>query len=71
MQRTNRLDRSAAKLRNNDDRRTTPLKEILQLLKQKKYKIPASIEYEYDTPQGSDELTEIKKCVDFCRKALA
>mgnify|MGYP000523303020 CR=1 FL=1 len=49
----------------------TPLKEILQLLKQKKYKIPASIEYEYDTPQGSDELTEIKKCVDFCKKALA
>lgn len=49
----------------------TPLKEILQLLKKKKYKIPASIEYEYDTPQGSDELTEIKKCVEYCKKALA
>jgi sugar phosphate isomerase/epimerase len=49
----------------------TPLKEVLQLLKAKKYKIPASIEYEYDTPQGSDELTEIKKCVEFCKKALA
>lgn len=49
----------------------TPLKEILQLLKKKKYKIPASIEYEYDTPTGSDELTEIKKCVEFCKKALA
>jgi sugar phosphate isomerase/epimerase len=49
----------------------TPLKEVLQLLKKRKFKIPASIEYEYDTPAGSDELTEIKKCVEFCRKALA
>jgi sugar phosphate isomerase/epimerase len=49
----------------------TPLKEILQLMKQKKYKFPASIEYEYETPQGSDVLTEMKKCVQFCKDALA
>jgi sugar phosphate isomerase/epimerase len=49
----------------------TPLKEILQLMKQRKYRFPASIEYEYNTPEGSDVLTEIKKCVQFCKDALA
>jgi sugar phosphate isomerase/epimerase len=49
----------------------TPLKEILQLMRKNKYRFPASIEYEYETPEGSDVLTEIKKCVEFCRKALA
>jgi sugar phosphate isomerase/epimerase len=49
----------------------TPLKEILQLMKKQKYKFPASIEYEYDTPEGSDVLTEIKKCVQYCKDALA
>jgi sugar phosphate isomerase/epimerase len=49
----------------------TPLREILQLMKARKYKSPASIEYEYNTPEGSDVLTEVKKCLEYCRKALA
>jgi sugar phosphate isomerase/epimerase len=49
----------------------TPLKEILQLMKKQKYKFPGSIEYEYNTPEGSDVLTEVKKCVQFCKDALA
>lgn len=49
----------------------TPLAEILQVMKKNKYKFPASIEYEYQTPEGSDVLTEMKKCVAYCRKALA
>jgi len=49
----------------------TPLKEILQLMKRRRSRFPASIEYEYPTPEGSDVLTEIKKCVQFCRRALA
>jgi sugar phosphate isomerase/epimerase len=49
----------------------TPLKEILQLMKRRKYRFPGSIEYEYNTPEGSDVLTEIKKCVQYCREALA
>jgi sugar phosphate isomerase/epimerase len=49
----------------------TPLKEILQTMKRNGYKFPASIEYEYTTPEGSDVLTEMKKCVEYCRKALA
>ena len=48
----------------------TPLKEVLQLMKKNKYKFPGSIEYEYNTPEGSDVLTEIKKCVQFCKNAL-
>ncbi len=49
----------------------TPLKEILKLMKQKKYKFPASIEYEYETPQGSDVLSEMKKCVQYAKDALS
>jgi sugar phosphate isomerase/epimerase len=49
----------------------TPLTAILQSMKKNKYKFPASIEYEYQTPEGSDALTEIKKCVEYCKKALA
>jgi len=49
----------------------TPLKDVLQLMKKEKYKFPASVEYEYPTPEGSDVLTEIKKCVEYCKKALA
>jgi hypothetical protein len=33
--------------------------------------IPAGIEYEHETPQGSDVLTEVKRCVQYCKDALA
>lgn len=49
----------------------TPLKAILQLMKQRKYKFPASIEYEYETPAGSDVLAEMTKCVQYAKAALA
>jgi sugar phosphate isomerase/epimerase len=49
----------------------TPLKEILHLMKERQYRFPATIEYEYPTPEGSDVLTEVKKCVQFCKDALA
>jgi sugar phosphate isomerase/epimerase len=49
----------------------TPIKEVLQLMKKNKYKFPASIEYEYTTPEGSDVLAEIRKCVQYCMNALA
>ncbi len=48
----------------------TPLKEILQLMKQEKYAFPASIELEYDVPAGSDAVKEVAKCLDYCRAAL-
>ena len=48
----------------------TPLKEILTLLKTKKYKIPATIELEYDIPAGSDPVKETKRCLDYARTLL-
>jgi sugar phosphate isomerase/epimerase len=49
----------------------TPLKEVLQTMKKNGYKFPASIEYEYNTPEGSSVLAEIRKCVQYCKDALA
>jgi sugar phosphate isomerase/epimerase len=49
----------------------TPLVDVLQTMKKNKFKFPASIEFEYPTPEGSDVLTEMKKCVEYCKKALA
>jgi sugar phosphate isomerase/epimerase len=49
----------------------TPIKEILQTLKKNQYTFPASIEYEYQTPDGSDVVSEMKKCVQYCKDALA
>ncbi len=50
---------------------TTPLKEVLQLMKRNLYTFPASIEYEYATPADSTILAEIRKCLDYCKAALA
>jgi sugar phosphate isomerase/epimerase len=48
----------------------TPLKEILTLMKEKKYKMPATIELEYDIPTGSDAVKETKKCRDYAQQLL-
>jgi len=47
----------------------TPIKAVLQLLKTKKYPIPAYIEYEYAGKR--DCVAEVQKCVDFAKRALA
>jgi hypothetical protein len=41
------------------------------MMRKNKYTFPASIELEYNVPEGSDAVKEVKKCVDFCRTALA
>jgi sugar phosphate isomerase/epimerase len=48
----------------------TPIAEILQLIHKEKYPIFCDIELEYGVPAGSDPVTEVAKCVDFCRQAL-
>jgi sugar phosphate isomerase/epimerase len=48
----------------------TPIKDILLLLKKNKWPIYADIELEYDIPEGSDAVKEVKKCVEFCRNIL-
>ena len=45
----------------------TPIKEVLRLLKQNKYDIPANIEYEY---KGEDAVAEVRKCFEYCRTSL-
>ena len=49
----------------------TPIGEVLQLMRKKKYKFPATIELEYDIPEGSDAVAEVRKCLEYCREALA
>ena len=46
-----------------------PIKQVLQLLKEKKYPIRAYIEYEYQGVGTSPE--EVKKCFEFVKAALA
>ena len=47
----------------------TPIKPVLQLLKQKKFPLPAMIEWEY---QGSGKSSvEVKNCLEFVKAALA
>lgn len=45
----------------------TPIKPVLTLMRDNKYKFPANIEYEYD---GADAVAEIRKCIDYCKQAL-
>jgi sugar phosphate isomerase/epimerase len=49
----------------------TPLKALLQTVKKNKWTMPATIEVEYDVPQGSDAVKEVRNCLEFCKSALA
>ncbi len=48
----------------------TDIRGVLQLLKLKKYPIPAMIEYEYNKP-GLDTVAEVTKCFNYCKQQLA
>jgi sugar phosphate isomerase/epimerase len=48
----------------------TPIKDILQMVSKNKWKLPGSVELEYQIPEESDAVKETKKCVDYCRAAL-
>jgi len=49
----------------------TPIKEVLQLIRDNHWEIQATIEFEYPVPPGSDRMAEIGKCIQYCREALA
>jgi sugar phosphate isomerase/epimerase len=46
----------------------TPIAAVLQRLRDRKWDIPAQIEYEY---RGEDTVAEVTRCFEYCRKALA
>jgi L-ribulose-5-phosphate 3-epimerase UlaE len=48
----------------------TPITEVLQLMRDNSYKFTATIELEYRIPEGSNRVKEVKKCFDYCHKAL-
>ncbi|HET7696020.1 MAG TPA: TIM barrel protein [Vicinamibacterales bacterium] len=48
----------------------TPIKEVLQLIRDNKYPIQATIEFEYPVPAGSDRMAEMAKALQYCKDAL-
>ncbi len=49
----------------------TPIVEVLRLIRDNRWPLQATIEFEYKVPEGSDRMKEIARCVKFCRDALA
>jgi sugar phosphate isomerase/epimerase len=48
----------------------TPVIAALKVMRDQKYRFPATIELEYDIPAGSNAVKEVRNCLDYCRKAL-
>lgn len=48
----------------------TPIIEALLLMRDNGYTFPATIEMEYEVPEGSDAVEEVRKCAEYCRNAL-
>jgi sugar phosphate isomerase/epimerase len=48
----------------------TPIKEVLQLMRDNKWKFQATIEFEYPVPEGSDRMTELAKAIGYCKSCL-
>jgi sugar phosphate isomerase/epimerase len=49
----------------------TPIARILHSVRRNRYSMPATIELEYPIPEGSDAVAEVRRCLEFCRQALA
>lgn len=48
----------------------TPIAEVLRLIRDSKWNMQATIEFEYKVPAGSDRMTELARAIKFCRDAL-
>jgi sugar phosphate isomerase/epimerase len=48
----------------------TPIKEVLQLMRDNKWTFQATIEFEYPVPAGSDRMAEMAKCLEYCKSCL-
>ena len=49
----------------------TPIKDVLRLIRDNKWNIQATIEFEYKVPADSDKMKELARAIQFCRDALA
>jgi sugar phosphate isomerase/epimerase len=49
----------------------TDIAGVLKMLQREKWDIMGTIELEYPVPDGSDVMSEIGKCLAYCRKALS
>lgn len=49
----------------------TPIAEVLRLIRDNKWNIQATIEFEYQVPTGSTRMKELARTIQFCRDALA
>jgi sugar phosphate isomerase/epimerase len=45
----------------------TPIGQVLRLLRDQQWQIPANIEYEYN---GGDTIDEVRRCLEYCRRQL-
>lgn len=48
----------------------TPIGEVLRLIRDNKWNIQATIEFEYKIPADSDRMKELARAIKFCREAL-
>ena len=48
----------------------TPIADILRLIRDNKWPIQGTIEFEYKIPAGSDRMTEIARSLKYCKDAL-
>jgi hypothetical protein len=48
----------------------TQIREILRAIRDNRWNIQATIEFEYPVPEGSDRMTEIKRSLAYCRDVL-
>jgi len=48
----------------------TPIKQVLQAIRDHKWNIDAIIEFEYPVPEGSDRMAEMSKALAYCKQVL-
>ncbi len=48
----------------------TPIADVLRLIRDNKWPIQGTIEFEYKVPAGSDRMTELARAIKFCHDAL-
>jgi len=49
----------------------TPIGDVLRLIRDNRWNIQATIEFDYKVPTTSDLMTELRRAIQFCRDALA